>query len=273
MKYGISMSNYDTNFGPVVFRTGTLKERIEQAVLYGYDGVDLFSNISDNEQAKEAAKEFAAAGLEVAMYIAIALAEGGVNLTCTDQEQLEEYKNKFQGAIDFASILGAHKMPVGFLRGKKPDTMPMPEYYERLAESLQELAAYGKEREVELCLEPINRYEINTFNSAVEAAEYLEKYPIDNVSLLLDAFHMNIEDSGIPEAIYRCKGYIGHFHLPDNNRFACGSGSFDFAAIIGALKSVGYDGYLSVEAFPVPDAAACARNSIECLKRFAEGGK
>lgn len=268
MKIGISMSTYQTRFGPVVLRDGTLEERIRLAVRCGYDGVDLFSNISSKEEAASAAEIFKREGLEVAMYIAISLGESGVDLASRDEEKLKTYLERMKEQVEIAQILGASKIPIGFIRGARPEDEALEEYYERLSSSLRLLAPFAEERGVQLCLEPINRYEINTFNSAQESIEFLEKYPIENVELLLDAFHMNIEDSGIPQMIRRCRGHIGHFHLPDNHRRACGTGCFDFESIVGALREVDYDGYVSVEAFPIPSAEECARTSIATLRKY-----
>ena len=139
-------------------------------------------------------------------------------------------------------------------------------YEERLAQSLRQIEAYAGQRGIKIWLEPVNRYEINTMNSAEKTREFLRKYEISNVGLLLDVFHMNIEDNGIIPTILKCKGYIGHVHLPDNQRYACGSGCFDFQAILEALKETGFDGYVSVEAFPVFGEYESARMSIETLK-------
>lgn len=268
MKIGISMSTYQTKFGPVVLRDGTLEERVSLAARCGYDGVDLFSNISSRKEAEYTAKIFRRENLEVAMYIAISLGESGVDLASRDEEKRKVYLARMNEQIEIAQVLGATKIPIGFIRGARPKDETVEEYYERLATSLRLLAPFAKERGIQLCLEPINRYEINTFNSARESIEFLEKYPIENVSLLLDAFHMNIEDAGIPSTIRRCRGHIGHFHLPDNHRGACGTGCFDFESIISALRDVGYDGYLAVEAFPIPSAEECARTSIATLRKY-----
>lgn len=268
MKIGISMATYQTKFGPIVLRDGTLEERIRLAADCGYDGVDLFSNISSREDASYAAEIFKREGLEVAMYIAISLGESGVDLASRDEEKLKTYLERMREQIEIARVLGASTIPIGFIRGARPEDETVEEYYERLASSLRLLGPFAKERGIKLCLEPINRYEINTFNSARESIEFLEKYSLENVGLLLDAFHMNIEDDGIPPMIRRCSGHIEHFHLPDNQRRACGTGCFDFEAIIGALRETGYDGYLSVEAFPIPSAEECARTSIATLKKY-----
>lgn len=268
MKIGISMSTYDTRFGPVVLRAGSLEEKLATAAALGYDGADLFSDITDEDEARRVGRAFRRAGLEVAMMVAIKLSENGVNLTEKDPARRSASVDAYKRQIDIAAAMGAARMPVGFLRGMRPEDMSPEAYDTLLAESLAAIASYAAGCGVEICVEPVNRYEINTLNSAAQAHRFLRKHPVPNVSLLLDAFHMNMEDAGIPQTIALCKGYIGHVHLPDNNRYACGSGCFDYDAILQALRLAGYDGYLSVEAFPVPDQKTCAEQSIATLRRY-----
>lgn len=262
------MSLYNTDFGPIVFRDGSLAEKIKAIKEYGYDGVDLFSDVEDQADAAAVGAQFRTAGLEVAMLVAIRLAEKGVNLSSGDPAHRRDSIKAFMNQVEIARTMGAHRMPVGFLRGKRPAEMTTAEYDKLLADSLAQIAPFAAEREVRLCLEPVNRYEINTMNSVAETVQFLKKYPLENVLLLPDAFHMNIEDAGVPQTLRQCQGYIGHVHLPDNNRFACGSGCFDFAAIIGALREVGYDDYVCVEAFPLPDPHQCAKQSIAVLRQY-----
>jgi sugar phosphate isomerase/epimerase len=266
MKFGISMSLYNTAFGPIVFRDGSLEDKLRAVRQYGYDGVDLFSDVEERADAEWVKKQFDEAGLAVAMLVAIRLSEKGVNLSSADPDHRRSSIEAFKKQVEIAQIMGAHRIPVGFLRGKRPDELSEKEYEVLLADSLAQIAPFAAARAVTLCLEPVNRYEINTMNSAVQSLRFLKEYSLDQVMLLPDAFHMNIEDAGIPATLIQCRGRIGHVHLPDNNRFACGSGCFDFGAIFAALREVGYDDYVTVEAFPGPDPHQCARQSIKVLR-------
>ena len=83
--------------------------------------------------------------------------------------------------------------------------------------------------------------------------------------LLADLFHMNIEETNIAQAIERGGSRIGHVHFVDSNRRAAGFGHIDFAPIAQSLRSIGYDGFASAEAFPFPDPDAAARSTIDDL--------
>jgi sugar phosphate isomerase/epimerase len=266
MKIGVSMASYEGNKGPVLLSSGPLRKKIEMAKKLGYDGVDLFSNVTQIEEAREAGRVFRENNLEIALMVATTLSAEGVNLTDPDLVKCENSVRRYQEQIDIAQAMGARGMPVGYLRGDRMEGISEDAYEERLAQSLRQIEAYAGQRGIKIWLEPVNRYEINTMNSAEKTREFLRKYEISNVGLLLDVFHMNIEDNGIIPTILKCKGYIGHVHLPDNQRYACGSGCFDFQAILEALKETGFDGYVSVEAFPVFGEYESARMSIETLK-------
>jgi len=260
------MSTFENNDGPVLFRSGSMQEKIRAARKLGYDGVDLFSDVTDIEEAFRLGQQFKNENLEIPLMVAATLAGKGVNLTNPDEEARKKSIEEYQKQIDIAAAMNAQAMPVGYLRGNRQKGVTEPEYEKCLAESMKILGAYAAGKNIQLWLEPINRYEMNTMNSAVKTLEFMKRYSIEAMKLLIDAFHMNIEDNGIEQAIEACKGFIGHVHLPDNQRYACGSGSFDFTSILGALKNAGFGGYVSVEAFPIFGEYESAKMSIETLK-------
>jgi len=88
------------------------------------------------------------------------------------------------------------------------------------------------------------------------------------MGMLIDTFHMNIEEVSIYESIIKAKDYITHVHLADSNRWAPGSGHLDFAKIIKTLEEINYKGYLSAEILPLPDADRAARLTVEHLKKI-----
>ena len=124
---------------------------------------------------------------------------------------------------------------------RRPD-----KYMNRLARNLKILNDYGKERNIKLNIEVINRYEVNVFTTADEMMSFLEAHQeLDNCYAHLDTFHMNIDECDPVAAIRRCKGRLGYFHLADNSRRYPGTGLLDFKRMFEALEEIGYDGYLS----------------------------
>jgi sugar phosphate isomerase/epimerase len=267
MKLGVSVATYASQFGPIVFRDGSLRDSLATIKTLGYDGVDLFADCKTDEQIDEIRALFAEHQLEVAMYIAIFLSEQGVNLSdrsdAARQASLDAYKTQ----IEKAHRLGAQRVPVGYLRGQRAADDPPEAYCERLAASLATLCDFAAGFGVTICLEPINRYEINTFNNVEQALAFIDQYQLVELGLLLDLFHMNIEDVSLEASIAAAADRIQHFHVPDSNRYAAGSGHLDYVSILKALDEANYAGYLMLEAFPHPDTLTCAQSNIGYLRQ------
>jgi sugar phosphate isomerase/epimerase len=79
---------------------------------------------------------------------------------------------------------------------------------------------------------------------------------------------MNIEETDVAATLRQVGGLLGHVHFVDSNRRAPGMGHTDFGPIVAALREIGYDGYASAECFPLPDADAAARQTIDTYKKL-----
>ncbi len=114
----------------------------------------------------------------------------------------------------------------------------------------------------------MNRYETDLVHTAAAGLELIERVGADNFGLLLDTFHMNIEEADIGESIRACSDRIFHFHVADSNRWYPGAGHLDFASILDELEETGYDGFVSGEFMPLPDADTAAENGIGYLRNL-----
>ena len=141
-------------------------------------------------------------------------------------------------------------------------------YQERLADSLKELSEYADSKGVKLVLEPINHFEVNSFLRVEQSLEFLHKYNLNKIELLIDTFHMNIEEASMEEAIKMAGTKIGHVHITDSNGRAPGDGHLDYKHILKVIKDTGYNGFLSTEAFPIPSPYECGRRGIKYLKKI-----
>ena len=119
-----------------------------------------------------------------------------------------------------------------------------------------------------LIYEPLNRYETNLLNTLDDTVSFLQKLDTDHVKLLADLFHMNIEETDLAESIRRAGSHIGHIHFVDSNRQAAGFGHTDFGAVATAIQQIGFDGYVSAEALPVPSSDAAAEQTIMKFKEL-----
>jgi sugar phosphate isomerase/epimerase len=170
-----------------------------------------------------------------------------------------------RAVIDCAGALGAPAV-IGSMKGSIPPGVGREAAEKRLAETLAELAERAAHHGTTLLLEPLNRYESNCINTLAEGAALIRKTGAANLRLLADCFHMNIEETSLPDAIRRANSWIGHVHFVDSNRRAAGLGHIDFTAVAAALRDIGYAGYLSAEALPLPSAAAAAKQTLAAFK-------
>lgn len=135
-------------------------------------------------------------------------------------------------------------------------------------ENLKECAAYAQTKGIRLAIEPLNRFETDFINTVDQALELIERIGFDNVGVLLDTFHMNIEEESITDAIRKAKGKIFNLHTCANNRGIPGRDNFDWEAIAEAVKYAGYDDYCIIESF-TPDCKEIAK-SASVWRAFAE---
>lgn len=116
-------------------------------------------------------------------------------------------------------------------------------------ESLCELADFAKDYNVTLLCEVLNRFEQFLLNDAEEAVQFVKDTGRDNVKVMLDSFHMNIEEDDMGGAIRTAGKYLGHFHIGECNRKVPGKGRMPWAEMGEALREIGYDQYVVMEPF------------------------
>lgn len=149
-------------------------------------------------------------------------------------------------------------------------------------EGLKEINAHAQKEGIRVALEPLNRFETNFLNRADQAVTLAEAVGPD-VGVCLDAFHLNIEEANLRQALLNTGDKLFDFHVADNNRMACGMGALNWRDIVGTLKEIGYDGALTVEfvapldrtpANPYANATAAAEAELteEQLKFIEDHG-
>ena len=268
MKLAVTINAFPNGGGPIIFTDGQVENNVKTMVKYGYTGADLFIAGVPKETILDYRRIFEDNGAKVATLFAIFLGQSGVNLAETDPEKAKKNKELFKAQLDNAVLIGAEGLGLGYIRGNYGKEETEADALKRIAESLVELGAYAKSIGTNILLEPINRYEINTLNNGYTTVDFIKNNGIEGVKLCLDLFHMNIEDRSIEGTIQHAKGMIGGMHTPDSNRYAVGDGHFDFPSIVNTLKSVDYDGFLTLEAFTKgtqEDIERTLRQSAEIL--------
>lgn len=130
--------------------------------------------------------------------------------------------------------------------------------WERGVEGIAKLGRIGADHGIEtIGMEVLNRFENHVLNTAREGRQFVESVrqlesKAVNVKVMLDTFHMNIEEQSIGNAIRTAGNLLGHFHTGECNRMVPGQGRTPWREIHDALEDVGYDGAVVMEPFVIP---------------------
>ena len=164
--------------------------------------------------------------------------------------------------VDGAVVLGAEVLSGPFHQplAQFSGTGPTDREKAALVEAHRAMADHAAGA-VRLAIEPLNRFECYALNTCDQAAALVADVNRPGYGYLYDTFHAHIEERDPTDAIQRTGAAIGHVHISENDRGIPGTGQVDFNATARALRSVGYDGWLVVEAFgqALPDLAAATR--------------
>jgi 5-keto-L-gluconate epimerase len=265
MKLSIVLSTQPAAFQAATFK-GDLEMNLRHIADLGYDGVELA--IRDPQAADYDELERLAAWCRLSVpAIGTGQAWGEEGLSFTDPDAsirrlaVERIIAHISGARRFEALI-----IIGLIRGRvKPGVDPR-QAMEWLVQALQECCRLAHAEGVSLALEPINRYETSLVNTAAQGLELLGQVGAENLGLLLDTYHMNIEEADIAGSIRACGGSLFHFHVADSNRMYPGAGHLDFRSILHTLLESGYRGYVSGEFLPEPDAPTAAARGIAHLR-------
>ena len=163
------------------------------------------------------------------------------------EEALDWYKKTFEvmAALDIHLMGGAlySYWPVDFANVNKPED------WKHSVEGMQTLAPLAKQYDINLGMEVLNRFENHILNTAEEGVKFVQEVGMDNVKVMLDTFHMNIEESSIGDAIRTAGSLLGHLHTGECNRMVPGKGRTPWREIGDALKDIQYDGTVVMEPF------------------------
>jgi len=129
------------------------------------------------------------------------------------------------------------------------DDLDKPAIWARGVESVKELGKVAESLGIEYCLEVVNRFESNILNTCEEAVQFCRDVDCKSVKILLDTFHMNIEEDNIADAVRAAGSLLGHLHVGEGNRKLPGHGSLPWAEIGQALRDINFEKCVTMEPF------------------------
>ena len=255
--------------GPFVLWDG-LERSIAFAGELGYDAVEIFAPGTDVIDTDALGKMLDKAGLKLA---ALGTGAGWVKhrlqLADASEEKRQKAKSFVRDIIDCAGSFGAFAI-IGSMQGRSDETVDKETALKYLGEALEDGGTHASKYDVPLIYEPLNRYETNQCCTVDEGVKLLDSLSTDNVKLLCDLFHMNIEESDVADALITGGKHVGHIHFVDSNRRPVGCGHMQYGRIIEALRTIQYDGYLCAEAFPWPDPHEAARQTMRAFRYWTQ---
>lgn len=253
-KYSITLSSFRNLKEP-------LEKTLERLIHQKYDAVEMFGE-PYNLDLKTLNEIFCSYDIPVCgitgMWGVISEGECKRNLLSSNKEVLACSEEYVKDCVKMCHLLGGYEVNLclfaddEFVPTDRNHTLVAQEHKIRLIQkiaipTLSRLAKYASDYGIQLLLEPLNRYTTPYCTTAKEAIDVANQINQDNFGLLLDTFHMNIEEDSIEDAIMESRDLLRHVHLADNNRKMPGSAHIDFQSIIKSLSSIDYDKYISFE--------------------------
>jgi D-psicose/D-tagatose/L-ribulose 3-epimerase len=230
---------------------------------WGFDVIELPVEDPDDWDPARAADLLGELGLGAT--VSLVMGEGR-ELVATDAATVATTQSYLRRVVDAAESVGAAVIggpayaSVGRTWRLDPDERAA--VYAELATNLVPVADYAAERGVRVGVEALNRYETSLLNTVDQALEAIAPLPPEGCGLMLDVYHMNIEETSVPAAIERAGDRIVHVQVCGNQRGTPGDDHLDWPAIFAALDATGYDGPICIESFTGDNATIATAASI-----------
>jgi len=231
-----------------IFGDESLAETAARLAAIGYDGVELFGDL-ERYKAREVRSLLNDNGLAV-----LSLTPDNVDLAHPELAVQRRAIDYYFRLLDLAAELG---QPVVSCHGAVGRIRALSEYGEEwaiLVKGVRRIAERAQQAGLRIAVEVLNRYESHLINTADQAVRFVGQVGSPNVGVLLDAYHMNIEEADLRSALHSAREHLYLFHAADSNRQGVGCGHTNFVGIMRTLRDIGYDGSIILECTaPGPD--------------------
>jgi D-psicose/D-tagatose/L-ribulose 3-epimerase len=236
----------------------------------GFDGVELMGSL-DLYRPEEAARILTDHGLAV-----LSLTPENVDLAHPGPVTRAEAVDYYLRLLDFAAALGQPIVSChGFVGRFRPIETQAREW-DLFVSAVRQVAARAKALNLRVVMEVLNRYESHLVNTASQALRFVDEVGSDHVGILLDAYHMNIEEASPAGALREAGDRLWLYHAADSNRQGLGRGHTDFSLQLEALEEIGYDGPIILECpAPGPDPYTAIKDgeSLPWLETYLSESK
>jgi sugar phosphate isomerase/epimerase len=249
---------------------GDLPTAFANLARLGYDGVELMTKDPTQLDGNQIRGWLEESHLElVGLCTGHVYGEDGLGLVGPDPQICRRAMERVKSFVDFAAAHFRKGTLINIGRSRGPGFAGDPTAtLERMAEAFQELADYALPSGMRLVLEPVNGHQTSYIHTSQDGIAMARRVHRPNFGLMLDVYHMNIEDVNICDSFREAGELCWLIHFADNNRKWPGSAHLDFQQIAQVLDEIGYSGYVSLEILPWPDPDTAARSAIQSLRRY-----
>lgn len=263
MKFGVNLLLYGDRVTPALLdRFGYFRD-------LGFDGLEIpvfEPGTVDTEQIRQAAERH---GLALTTSGA---PPPGSRLYGDDSSARSAFADYIRGALRVNADLGS-RLFVGPLYkpvGEHDQAIPLEDQREQTANAWRGLIAEAEEHAVTIGFEPLNRFETDLINTTEQGIAFCRRIGNRRARLLLDTFHMHIEEKDTAGAIEAARqaDVLAHFHASENDRGTAGSGQVHWEPVVAALGAAGYDGWCVLESFDMKNQAI--KTAVSCWRPFYE---
>lgn len=269
MKLSVAVAGKEAPSSAFVVWRG-FEESITKAADLGYHGIELALKTADDINPNKLSSWLSKHNMEVScISTGQVFATLGLYFTHPDASMRRKVIDLFSGLIILAGDFG-QMVNVGRTRGFIAEGQSQEEAEQLFIDTSRQICDIAGEHGVTIIIEPVNRYEINFVNNLDQGAELLVKVGRENLGLMPDVFHMNIEDAQIGASLSKHADLVKYIHFADSNRWAPGWGHLDFGDVFEGLRKGDFDGWSSIEILPEPDPDSAARKAAETILPMIE---
>ena len=252
----------------------TFAEKLSNIAAFGFEGVEvrLLEEDMQSDKLDEIVQAIEESVLKPSSAVCITK---GFMVPLDSKENLEIKIASARASLDISARLGIGAFVTPEYRPQNPLPLwdgprQMTKFEEELLYHLMsEVAEYAEKVNGLALLEPINRYETHFYFRIQDVKGLINKVASNRLKIVIDFFHMNLEEPNIAESIRSGVGFIQHVQLGDSNRLLPGRGHTDFVSGFTALRQIGYDGYMALECQvpknPSEELPQCVRYLRQCI--------
>ncbi|MDB5348387.1 MAG: Xylose isomerase domain protein barrel [Schlesneria sp.] len=255
MKFGLNMLLWTSDV------TEEHYPLLEQIKSWGYDGVELPVFELEKSKFTKLGKKLDSIGLGRTAVTVCSDAENPISPKASIRKAALARLKK---VIDMCAASGVTHLcgPIHSALGTFSGSGPTESEWKWGLETLTKAADHAQANDVTLVVEYLNRFECYFLTSAADDAKFCREANHPNLKMMYDTFHANIEEKNLAAAMQSCWDQVVHVHISENDRSTPGEGHVDWETTFQMLKTLKYDGWLTVEAFGLALPALAAATKI-----------